>query len=357
MRTPVSRVARIALALVVATGVSAAAELPPGIARLTAERVERFLDDQRASEAHDPNLLAEAGARWDEVLGLAAKGLVAPELTARSAREIIPATLRELHAGYERASASLEEGRAATAAESFDELVRDETSDAWLVAYARLGLGEALADLGRTREAELVLSHAIEEGGDRLAHLAEALLERARCLEELGLDEAARECHERIVALDPAEVPGAIMALARERVARAAAEQEPGIMTPIIELMDRSEGRLDEADTGHTTQGVQREIIEKLDELIEMAEKAEQSSAGSASASQSSSPASSASLPGGEGGDPKNLRRVSEGEDEDAWGRLPEREREAVLQTLRERFPARYRELLEQYYRSIQEGE
>lgn len=39
----------------------------------------------------------------------------------------------------------------------------------------------------------------------------------------------------------------------------------------------------------------------------------------------------------------------------DKWGELPEREREEALQFLRERFPARYKELIERYYRALAE--
>ena len=39
----------------------------------------------------------------------------------------------------------------------------------------------------------------------------------------------------------------------------------------------------------------------------------------------------------------------------DKWGELPAREREEALQFLRERFPARYKELIERYYRALAE--
>ncbi len=37
------------------------------------------------------------------------------------------------------------------------------------------------------------------------------------------------------------------------------------------------------------------------------------------------------------------------------WGNLPPREREEAEQYLREKFPTRYRELIEKYYRAIAE--
>ena len=39
----------------------------------------------------------------------------------------------------------------------------------------------------------------------------------------------------------------------------------------------------------------------------------------------------------------------------DQWGEVTEREREEALQFLRERFPTRYKELIERYYRALAE--
>ncbi len=39
----------------------------------------------------------------------------------------------------------------------------------------------------------------------------------------------------------------------------------------------------------------------------------------------------------------------------DKWCELPEREREEAMQFLRERFPSRYKELIERYYRALAE--
>ena len=37
------------------------------------------------------------------------------------------------------------------------------------------------------------------------------------------------------------------------------------------------------------------------------------------------------------------------------WGQLPPAQRERILDSLRDRFPSRYRQLVEQYYRSLAE--
>ncbi len=39
----------------------------------------------------------------------------------------------------------------------------------------------------------------------------------------------------------------------------------------------------------------------------------------------------------------------------DRWGEIPDRERDEALQFLRERFPTRYKLLIERYYRALAE--
>jgi hypothetical protein len=45
-------------------------------------------------------------------------------------------------------------------------------------------------------------------------------------------------------------------------------------------------------------------------------------------------------------------RVVTPGE---AWGSMPDAEREKILQVLRDSFPGRYRALVEQYYKTLAE--
>jgi hypothetical protein len=50
-----------------------------------------------------------------------------------------------------------------------------------------------------------------------------------------------------------------------------------------------------------------------------------------------------------------SLHRIHRGDPDDAWGEARDRDREEVLNAIRARYPERYRELVEQYYRSLQE--
>jgi hypothetical protein len=71
---------------------------------------------------------------------------------------------------------------------------------------------------------------------------------------------------------------------------------------------------------------------------------------------RSSSPAASSSLPGGVAG-MGSLGRSVRGRPDESWGAMPPNEREKVLSAIQEKFPGRYRELIEQYYKGLQEVE
>ena len=49
------------------------------------------------------------------------------------------------------------------------------------------------------------------------------------------------------------------------------------------------------------------------------------------------------------------LHRVNRGNAKDDWGSLPPKEREKILNSLKARFPNRYKQLIEQYYKSFSE--
>lgn len=146
----------------------------------------------------------------------------------------------------------------------------------------------------------------------------------------------------------------------------------------MIESMDRARaGLADRRDTGRDTQLAQKHALTALDELIEAA----QQGGGSNSSPKSSKtqkrpagqPAPQQKRPGSPGRPdgkssatqpaprpPKGDRAgVSEkfGETARRWGNLPPRDRAELLNGLDEQMPAKYREHIERYYRSLTEEE
>lgn len=142
---------------------------------------------------------------------------------------------------------------------------------------------------------------------------------------------------------------------------------------PLLELakrMETIERLIRRTRTDEPTQERQKEVVVALDKLIELLREKEcqgqgqgqgqgkqgqkPGQGGKAGGQRSSSPAQQSTLPGGDG----NAGPLAEGQNgpvSDSWGDLPDREREEAIQFLRERFPSRYREIIERYYRALAE--
>ncbi len=163
-------------------------------------------------------------------------------------------------------------------------------------------------------------------------------------------------------------------------IRKAVSQAEEDLMDGIIRMMEEAAGRLEiDFDAGEDTQAVQRRVLEKLDDAIREAasqrrlqrrknrpfsgDKRRMAKGSKRSAETGTTPdgadsASSSDLPHGEsagaerppsGGDLRELRQ--------SWGHLPLRQREAIIQGIRESYLERYRDWIERYYRALQETE
>ncbi|VAX41737.1 hypothetical protein MNBD_PLANCTO03-1217 [hydrothermal vent metagenome] len=140
-----------------------------------------------------------------------------------------------------------------------------------------------------------------------------------------------------------------------------------------VDLMNRSARRLATSrDTGLATQRMQEDILRKLDTLIADAQQRSQQNGGSSSSSsaqqqqqQSAQQPAQDSQPQGGSNDnrteatPPGSRTGPLGPEQAAdlaaWGALPSRMRDALLQGSSDRFSATYRRLTEAYYRKLAE--
>lgn len=136
---------------------------------------------------------------------------------------------------------------------------------------------------------------------------------------------------------------------------------QPGAIAEVVDLMKFAGRRLSHGDPGETVRTRQIRIIEILDKLIEEAEEEEQSGGGSSSGgggkgskggNSPSSPMQDSMLPGGQGkdGELSDRRKANPAE---AWGAMPPAQRQRVLQAIKDHFPSRYRQLVEQYYEEL----
>lgn len=152
------------------------------------------------------------------------------------------------------------------------------------------------------------------------------------------------------------------LTVAAQQIVTELSHREAESIGEVVDLMNYSRRRLTQGEADEALHTRQQRIIDLLDKLIEDAQQKEQNQSNSEGGSQGgsgnqggqspSNPMQESMLPGGQAreGALREARRASPGE---AWGAMPPAERERVLQALRETFPARYRQLVEQYYEEM----
>ncbi len=137
-------------------------------------------------------------------------------------------------------------------------------------------------------------------------------------------------------------------------------DSDPEVLERLHTSLAEAVRRLAAGDAGPTTQAAQGRVVETLEILREAARRREAGAASSGGGGGTAAGSNTASRPetaaaAADRGMPKPTSPQADAPDvSGAWGRLPAREQAATLQLLRERgFPARYRSLLDRYYRSL----
>jgi hypothetical protein len=104
--------------------------------------------------------------------------------------------------------------------------------------------------------------------------------------------------------------------------------------------------------TDEPVQGAQKQIVSKLDTLIEELEKESEQSRGGTSSANPTRPLNDSIIKGGPGGigDLHAARKTGK-----QWAELPPHERERIVQSMTEGFPAHYQKILERYYKRLAE--
>ena len=136
----------------------------------------------------------------------------------------------------------------------------------------------------------------------------------------------------------------------------------------IARKMDNIERRLDLSRGGPTTRKMQKEVVARLDELIKEKEnQCNGSCSGNGgncpgggkggkpgSTNQPSNPMQDSQIATNSGPghvDPKRIKEMAE-----VWGKLPEREQAKAMLELTREMPARYREVIERYFKELARG-
>ncbi len=121
----------------------------------------------------------------------------------------------------------------------------------------------------------------------------------------------------------------------------------------IARRMDDIRRRLDLGRTGPKVRKVEDGVIESLDKLIKKIEdqqQQQQQSLAGGNVLRPTSPAQDSVPMGGKG--PGDVTKRDIGSQSD-WGDLPPKEREEALQQIGRDFPAHYRDVIEQYFKSL----
>jgi len=119
----------------------------------------------------------------------------------------------------------------------------------------------------------------------------------------------------------------------------------------IARRMEDIERRLDLGRGGPKVRKLQDGVIKSLDKLIEELEAAQQQQTAAAAGNlQPSSPAKDSVPMGGKGSGVVTKRDIGH---RSGWGHVPPKQREEALQQIGRDFPGHYRDIIEQYFRTL----
>lgn len=297
---------------------------------------------------------------------------LAEQMSARSdqADRLIVAALRKTHEPFDQALRALGMEDPQRGMKLLEELAPHD--DPYLATHARFYLARAHA-MNERYEAALPLLEKITEPKalGRTLDSGEAMFLRGVAAAETLDRESAIVTLNTFIANYP---------FASERTLVGAMQMvdeltwmEAGSLGDVQDRMDYSRRRLDIEEPGKITQEEQVRIVAMLDKLIEEAEEDESGGGGGGGggggqgggqgqgegsgggpAGGGPGGAKSSNLPGGSSSIGRLNRRVT-GDAEEMWGEARRREREQVMAAIKARYPDRYRQIIEAYFKRLQE--
>lgn len=325
---------------VLALGISLAMVCSPARAE-SGFNVQRFVDSVSDVKYFDRQAREFVARTW-----LERQGEDDPEAFVSEALAVLSDPFRRGLAAFER-----EEYESAHAL--MDGLLAG--ADPYLSSTAGYFSVRSLVELARLEDAQAAVERMTARPFE-LEHFtpyaADLAFLRAYCqLHNLHYDEAVASL--RRFAQQFPNAPARLTVTAQQLLIELEGRQ-PGQVSDVADLMIYAGRRLGHADSGDRPQERQAEAIALLDALIEEAENREKGGGGSSGSGSRapSNPMGRSQLPGGSTGKAQlgDLPKANPG---DAWGAMPPAEREEILQSLQQRFPSRYRQLVEQYFEEL----
>lgn len=243
-----------------------------------------------------------------------------------------------------------------------------KSSDAYLAAEATFYLARAYMLDERYEEAIPLLRRVSSELSEQTVQTGNALYLEGIANARLLNRKEAIAALERYINENP-NAPERMQVGAWRQLEQLRSLKE-GTLADVYDRMDFSRRHLKLAKTGDETQEQQDQIIAMLDKLIKEAEDRE------SQASQSESECKKCGKKDcqgdcegegegegkgkGKGGNSKNedgvARKTYNNGPQSPWSKLRDRDRDPVYSAIKERFPARFEHIIEQYYKSFQTG-
>lgn len=325
----------------------------------TAAGADKVLDNLLSAVKADQALPAEQVHKAQELADALRSEPQGPAIAVTEA-------LCELYPEYRTALASLAEENVATAIEALTRL-RQGPSE-YLQADAGYFLARAHV-LGEQFERALpLLETLLDSQADYSARQGETLFLKGIAETQLLDHSAAVASLERFLREHP-DAPERMRVGAFRQIEQLKSFQE-GTLSDVHLRMEFSRRRLALEDPGKATRTQQEKIVEILAKLIKEAEEREcacrgggsgsgrKKSQGKGSDSESQAQGEGSGQQGNSGGgsqgtDSESVKRLHRGGPQSPWSRLRDRERDPAFNAIQEKFPARYQQLIEQYYKSF----
>jgi tetratricopeptide (TPR) repeat protein len=240
-----------------------------------------------------------------------------------------------------------------------------DSSDPYLAAEASYYLARAYLLGERYEDALPLLEDAAGKWAGKTTRDGEAMFLRGVAYGQLLQRKEAMECLTRFLEQFP-DAPER-MRVGAFRQLEVLKLYEEGTLTDVQVRMDYSRRKLTLEDTGTTTRQQQDKIIEILAKLIKEAEErecnckgggkgskpGEKQGQGGEGGSQGQGSQGGNSGGGSKGIDSDTVKRLHRGGPQSPWSHLRDRERDPVFNAIKEKYPARYQQLIEQYYKSF----
>ena len=279
-------------------------------------------------------------------------------------------SLRAISADYQQALTDLGDENLGVALPALAKLAASD--DPWLAADASYYLARGYLIGERFEDAMPLLEGLRTKLADRSVHQGEALFLQGVAQIQLLKHKEAMDSLAKFIK-DYPEAP--------ERMRVAAARQieqlklvEEGTLSDVQLRMDYSRRKLGLEDTGKDTREQQDKIISMLAKLIKEAEEKEaqskssskskekqqgegqgQGSEGDSQGQGEGQGQGGQSGGGSKGTDGEAVKRLHRGGPQSPWSHLRDKERDPVYSAIKEKFPGRYQQLIEQYYKSFQD--